>query len=117
MPRDYKPGQIKNKNQLSENFIDKFLMYSSDRHDWVMDPFCGGFTTARQALRRQRRFVGFEMNQHAHDVFVPTLESVEIEPDPVPQSPTAEELARREKMRESWRQDRLRRKQTKVSAD
>lgn len=117
MPRDYKPGQIKNKNQLSENFIDKFLMYSSDRDDLVMDPFCGGFTTARQALRRQRRFLGFEMNQHAYDAFVPTLASVEIEPDPVPQSPTQEELARREKMRESWRQDRLRRKQNKVSAD
>ena len=117
MPRDYKPGQIKNKNQLSEDFIDKFLMYSSDRDDWIMDPFCGGFTTARQALRRQRRFVGFEMNQHAYDAFAPTLDSVEIEPDPVPESPTAQELARREKMRESWRQDRLRRKQSKVSAD
>jgi DNA methylase. len=28
-----------------------------------MDPFCGGFTTARTALRYSRQFVGFEMNK------------------------------------------------------
>jgi site-specific DNA-methyltransferase (adenine-specific) len=111
MPRDYKPGQIKNKNQLSEDFIDKFVMYSSNRGDLVMDPFCGGFTTARQALRRGRRFVGFELNQHAYDAFLPSLDTVEDLPDPVPIAPPAEELAKREKMREGWRRDRELRKQ------
>ena len=111
MPRDYKPGQIKNKNQLSEDFIDKFIMYSSDRGDLIMDPFCGGFTTARQALRRGRRFVGFELNQHAYDAFLPTLDTVEDQPDPVPVAPDARELAKREKLREGWRRDRALRKQ------
>ena len=111
MPRDYKPGQIKNKNQLSEDFIDKFIMYSSRREDLVMDPFCGGFTTARQALRRGRRFVGFELNQHAYEAFLPTLDSVEDQPDPTPIQPDAAELAKREKMREGWRRDRALRKQ------
>lgn len=111
MPRDYKPGQIKNKNQLSEEFIDKFIMYSSNRGDLVMDPFCGGFTTARQSLRRGRRFVGFELNQHAYDAFVPTLDGVKDLPDPTPISPSDEELAKREKLREGWRKDRALRKQ------
>lgn len=111
MPRDYKPGQIKNKNQLSEDFIDKFIMYSSDRGDLIMDPFCGGFTTARQALRRGRRFVGFELNGHAYDTFLPTLDTVEDQPDPVPVAPDARELAKREKLREGWRRDRALRKQ------
>lgn len=111
MPRDYKPGQIKNKNQLSEEFIDKFIMYSSNRGDLVMDPFCGGFTTARQALRRGRRFVGFELNEHAYRAFMPTLSGVEDLPDPVPIAPSAQELAKREKMREGWRRDRARRKE------
>ena len=111
MPRDYKPGQIKNKNQLSEEFIDKFIMYSSNRGDLVMDPFCGGFTTARQSLRRGRGFVGFELNQHAYDAFVPTLEGIEDLPDPMPIVPSDAELAKREKLREGWRRDRVLRKQ------
>jgi len=111
MPRDYKPGQIKNKNQLSEEFIDKFIMYSSNRDNLVMDPFCGGFTTARQSLRRGRRFVGFELNQHAYDAFVPTLEGIEDLLDPMPIAPSDAELAKREKLREGWRRDRVLRKQ------
>lgn len=115
MPRDYKPGQIKNKNQLSEDFIDKFIMYSSRPGDLVMDPFCGGFTTARQALRRSRRFVGFELNSHAYDAFFPGLDQVQPIADPVPVSPSVEELAKRQKMREGWRRDRAKRKNTTVS--
>lgn len=110
MPRDYKPGQIKNKNQLSEKFIEKFILYSSNKTDLVMDPFCGGFTTARTALRYSRQFVGFEMNKNAHDAFLPTLDTVELLSEPIPVSPSSEELAKREKMREGWRNDRKRRK-------
>ena len=115
MPRDYKPGEIKNKNQLSEDFIDKFIMYSSNCGDTVMDPFCGGFTTARQTLRRGRKFIGFELNLHAYNAFMPTLTDVNQISDPVPIEPTAKELAKREKMREGWRRDRSLRKQLKKS--
>ena len=45
MPRAHNPGETKNKNQLNETFIEKFILYSSNRNDIVMDPFCGGFTT------------------------------------------------------------------------
>lgn len=111
MPRDYKPGQVKNKNQLSEDFIKKFILYSSNRGDTVLDCFGGGLTTARTALRFGRKFIGFELNKNAYDAFVPTLDQVEPEPDPVPISPDADELAKREKMREGWRRTRLERKQ------
>lgn len=69
LPRDYKPGQLKNKNQLSETFIDKFIEYSSNDGDLVMDPFCGGFTTQRSATRLGRRFTGFEVNENAFNAF------------------------------------------------
>jgi site-specific DNA-methyltransferase (adenine-specific) len=69
LPRDYKPGELKNKNQLSETFIDKFIEYSSNPGDLVMDPFCGGFTTKRSAERLGRKFTGFELNKHAFDAF------------------------------------------------
>ena len=76
LPRDYRPGEIKNKNQLSESFIEKFIAYSSNPGDTVLDPFCGGFTTARAALRMGRRFIGYELNTHAFEAFVPGLEEI-----------------------------------------
>jgi site-specific DNA-methyltransferase (adenine-specific) len=114
MPRDYKPGQIKNKNQLSEDFIEKFIMYSSNRGDTVLDCFGGGLTTARTALRYGRNFIGFEMNKHAYDAFLPTLDKVEPLDDPIPIAPSDTELAKREKMREGWRRDRAKRKAAKL---
>lgn len=112
LPRDYKPGQIKNKNQLSEDFIKKFVLYSSNRGDTILDPFCGGFTTARTALRYGRDFIGYELNKNAYDAFLPTLDDVEVVDDPVPIDPSPEELAKREKMREGWKRDRAKKKQT-----
>lgn len=114
MPRDYKPGQVKNKNQLSEDFIEKFIMYSSNRGDTVLDCFGGGFTTARTALRYGRKFVGFELNKNAFDAFVPDLGKVEVLSDPEKVAVDAEELAKRNKMREGWRRDRAKRKENLV---
>lgn len=110
MPRAHNPGQVKNKNQLNESFIEKFILYSSNRNEIVMDPFCGGFTTARAALRYGRKFIGFEMNSNAYDVFVPTLDVVDKKDDPTPIEPDSEELAKRNKMREGWARKRAERK-------
>jgi site-specific DNA-methyltransferase (adenine-specific) len=115
MPRDYKPGQVKNKNQLSEDFIEKFVMYSSNRGDTVLDCFGGGLTTGRTALRWGRNFVGFELNTHAYDAFLPTLDEVEELPDPVPSTPDAVELAKRQKLRDGWKRDRLAKKTNKIT--
>lgn len=115
MPRDYKPGQVRNKNQLSEDFIEKFIKYSSNRGDTVLDCFGGGLTTGRTALRWGRNFVGFELNKNAYDAFVPTLDLVEPMPDAVPVSPDDRELAKREKMREGWRRDRAKKKAEKAN--
>jgi site-specific DNA-methyltransferase (adenine-specific) len=114
MPRDYKPGQVKNKNQLSEDFIEKFVMYSSNRGDNVLDCFGGGLTTGRTALRWGRNFVGFELNKNAYDAFVPTLAEVEELPDPVPSTPDAVELAKRQRLRAGWKRDRLKKSQKLV---
>lgn len=117
MPRDYKPGEIKNKNQLSEDFITKFIMYSSNRGDTVLDCFGGGLTTGRTAIRYGRKFIGFELNEHAFNAFLPTLSTVELLDDPVPISPSDEELAKRNKMREGWKNDRKKRKQSSPIVD
>jgi site-specific DNA-methyltransferase (adenine-specific) len=111
LPRDYKPGEIKNKNQLSENFIMKFIMYSSVRGDTVLDCFGGGLTTGRTAVRYGRNFIGFELNKHAYDAFVPTLAQVISLPDPTSISPTDAELEKRQRLRDGWRKKRQQQKQ------
>jgi site-specific DNA-methyltransferase (adenine-specific) len=110
MPRDYKPGQIKNKNQLSEDFIEKFIRYSSNRGDVVLDCFGGGLTTGRTAVRWGRNFIGFELNDNAYAAFEPTMATVEEVADPALITPTDSELDKRNKMREGWKKDRAKRK-------
>lgn len=117
LPRDYKPGQVRNKNQLSETFIEKFILYSSNRGDTVLDCFGGGLTTGRTALRYGRKFIGFEMNKHAYDAFEPTLATVKELPDPIPISPNSAELEKRNKMRAGWANKRKQRKQQRQGPD
>lgn len=117
MPRGYKPGEIKNKNQLSEDFIEKFIKYSSNRGDTVLDCFGGGLTTGRTALRWGRKFIGFELNVNAYDAFVPTLDSVEELEDAPPLEPGDVELAKRIKMREGWKKKRKERKEAASDND
>lgn len=113
MPRSHKPGVIKNKNQLNEDFIAKFILYSSNRGDTVLDCFGGGMTTGRTALRWGRNFIGFELNKNAFDAFGPTLDNVEMLPDVIPISPDATELEKRQRQRDGWKNDRLRKSQGK----
>jgi site-specific DNA-methyltransferase (adenine-specific) len=60
--REYKPGTVKNKNELPLALLMKILQYSSNAGDLICDLFMGGFSTARAAIGMQRRFVGFEVS-------------------------------------------------------
>jgi site-specific DNA-methyltransferase (adenine-specific) len=117
MPREYKTGQIKNKNQLSEKFIEKFIFYSSNHGDTVLDCFAGSFSTGRVALKTGRKFIGFELNKHAYDIFAPTLNNITEESPPEKIIVDPVELAHRQKMREGWRKDRIKRKANKNLPD
>ena len=67
--REYQPGTTKNKNQLPVSFVEKFIEYSSQPGDLVVDPFAGSFSTGRAANKLQRNFVGFEQNVAAYRAF------------------------------------------------
>lgn len=69
MTREYKPRQTKNKNQLPESFVEKFIDYSSNPGDTVLDPFAGSFSTANAANKLNRKFIGFEANTNAFNQF------------------------------------------------
>jgi len=65
--REYKTGQVKNKNELPKSLLTKMILYSSNKGDMVCDFFLGGFSTAKVAIGLGRNACGFEINKNAFD--------------------------------------------------
>lgn len=65
--REYKPGQVKNKNELPKELLMKIIQYSSNEGDLICDFFLGSFSTARVAIGLNRRACGFEKSKVAFD--------------------------------------------------
>jgi site-specific DNA-methyltransferase (adenine-specific) len=86
--REYKPGKIKNKNELPLALLQKILSYCSNEGDLVCDFFMGGGSTGDAAIGMNRRFTGFELSKKAYDACVRRLRSVQpgslLEPAPRP---------------------------------
>ena len=74
--REYKPGQIKNKNELPKSLLTKILLYSSNQNDMVCDFFLGSFSTAKIALGLGRKACGFEINKNAFDYQIKEIEKI-----------------------------------------
>jgi site-specific DNA-methyltransferase (adenine-specific) len=66
--KEYKPGKIKNKNELPSALLKKMILYSSKENDFVADFFLGSFSTAKIALELGRKAIGFEINKTAFDI-------------------------------------------------
>jgi site-specific DNA-methyltransferase (adenine-specific) len=77
--REYKPGQIKNKNQLPTTLLKKMILYSSNPNDMVCDFFLGSFSTAKVALSLGRRACGFELNKNAFDYQLGEIQNKKIQ--------------------------------------
>jgi site-specific DNA-methyltransferase (adenine-specific) len=89
--REYKPGEIKNKNELPTALLVKMIQYSSNEGDLVCDMFLGGFSTAKVAIGLDRQAIGFEisssiftakqkeMEEIRPGYLLPTLRKPEIE--------------------------------------
>jgi site-specific DNA-methyltransferase (adenine-specific) len=74
--REYKPGQIKNKNELPKALLTKMILYSSNPNDMVCDFFLGSFSTAKVAIGLGRRACGFEINKNAFDYQISEIEKI-----------------------------------------
>ena len=74
--REYKPGQVKNKNELPIELLTKMILYSSTEGDTVCDLFLGGGSTARAAIGLNRKAVGFEISPSIFSVRAPELEAL-----------------------------------------
>ncbi|GIV29161.1 MAG: hypothetical protein KatS3mg028_0227 [Bacteroidia bacterium] len=74
--REYKPGEIKNKNELPKQLLLKMILYSSKPEDMVCDFFLGSFSTAKVALALNRNACGFEINKKAFDYQMKEMEKI-----------------------------------------
>jgi site-specific DNA-methyltransferase (adenine-specific) len=74
--REYKPGQVKNKNELPKSLLTKMILYSSNPDDMVCDFFLGSFSTAKIAVGLNRRACGFELNRNAFDYQIKEIEKI-----------------------------------------
>jgi site-specific DNA-methyltransferase (adenine-specific) len=75
--REYKPGKIKNKNELPLQLLQKIIQYSSNEGDLLCDLFLGGFSTAKAAVALNRHFVGFELSKPIFRQRIMEMESIE----------------------------------------
>jgi len=74
--REYKPNQIKNKNELPKALLTKMILYSSNENDMVCDFFLGSFSTAKTAIGLGRNACGFEINKNAFDYQIQEIEKI-----------------------------------------
>ncbi|MCX6689963.1 MAG: site-specific DNA-methyltransferase [Methanoregula sp.] len=74
--REYKPGTVKNKNELPMQLLTKMIQYSSREGDVVCDFFLGGFSTAKVAIGLNRRATGFEISTSIFDTKSPEIEAL-----------------------------------------
>jgi site-specific DNA-methyltransferase (adenine-specific) len=75
--REYKPGEVKNKNELPSVLLTKMIMYSSKPGDMVCDFFLGSFSTAKTAISLDRDSCGFELNGKAFKYQIGQLKEIE----------------------------------------
>lgn len=75
--REYKPGVVKNKNELPPELLAKMIQYSSNEGDLVCDFFLGGFSTAKTAIGLNRRATGFEISAAMFDARIQEIEALQ----------------------------------------
>lgn len=105
IPREYKPGQRKNKNELPEALLLKMIQYSSNEGDCVCDLFLGGFSTAKVAIGMNRRAVGCEISQKVFKEKIPEIRK--ITPGYILEALPSPELAPTGRQRIRWTESEI----------
>ncbi|MDR2855521.1 MAG: site-specific DNA-methyltransferase [Methanomicrobiales archaeon] len=76
MNREFKPGKIKNKNELPYELLVKMMQYSSQEGDQICDLFLGGCSTAKVAIGLNRKIIGFEISPTIFDIKTKEVETI-----------------------------------------
>lgn len=64
------------RNKKPEALLLRILQMTTEKADWVMDPFAGSGTTCAVAHKASRNWVGIEKGPHLKDLCVPRLRRV-----------------------------------------
>ena len=75
--REYKPGKVKNKNELPTKLLTKMIQYSSNEGDVVCDLFLGSFSTAKVSIGLNRNATGFELSEKAYNYQIKEMDKIE----------------------------------------
>lgn len=103
--REYKPGKVKNKNELPGALLSKIIQYSSNEGDLVCDLFLGGFSTGLTAIGLNRRAVGFEISPLMFDARID--EVVTCEPGFLLDTALVAKEPGRTLTRKPWKEDEV----------
>jgi site-specific DNA-methyltransferase (adenine-specific) len=104
--REYKPGKVKNKNELPPDLLTKMIQYSSREGDIVCDFFLGGFSTAKVAIGLNRRATGFEISKAIFDTRIEEIASTE--PGSLSLSLRKPDILPRKNQRKAWTESDIR---------
>ncbi len=105
--REYKPGQIKNKNELPHELLIKIMQYSSNRNETIADFFLGGFSTAEVAIGLDRNIVGFEINPISFNYHIKRMEK--LTPGFLIDKIRTGRIVRPARQRQRWTEDEIKR--------
>ncbi|MGB9702162.1 MAG: DNA-methyltransferase [Candidatus Kapaibacteriota bacterium] len=75
--REFKPNQIKNKNELPRELLIKMIQYSSNPGDLVCDFFLGSFSTAKVSIGLNRNATGFEISKIAFEHQIKKMDKIQ----------------------------------------
>ena len=73
IPRPYGKERIGYPTQKPLALYERIIRTSSNEGDWVLDPFCGCATTPVAAERAERRWVGMDIWDEAHETIIKRL--------------------------------------------
>lgn len=66
-------NNVLHKAPYPTSLIDRIVSISSDEGDTILDPFFGSGTTAKSALRLNRKCIGYELNEDFEDAIAERL--------------------------------------------
>jgi len=104
--REYKPGQVKNKNELPPELLTRMIQYSSNEGELVCDFFLGGFSTARVAIGLNRRATGFEISTAIFGTRIKEIEA--LEPGSLIPAVREPEIQPKKNQRKAWTEKDIR---------
>ncbi len=67
----------KHPTQKPLDLLNRIILASSNKNDWILDPFTGSSTTGIAALKHGRKFIGIDMEKNYLDLSIKRFEQLD----------------------------------------